>query len=156
MSTIIALHDAGIIKWINPPSMVGMARFRVEIRDDIDQSQLTDYKYRASPSKCLKSSVMPDVWKVVKVESVKGRITNWIGAIVYATKTTTPTELWKKFLATTRRSFTSRRRYRILFEFDFFRETWVPATKSGRRILDWGPLDGAFSTSNVVEALRDN
>jgi hypothetical protein len=85
---LLALKGIGVINWIDLESMLGWAHFKIELRPDVDQAEVMSLQINNMA--CLKVSTSPEVYKILKVENVKGGHTNWDGAVVYATVQTTP------------------------------------------------------------------
>jgi hypothetical protein len=142
----IALKEIGVIKWIDMPSMLGMAHFRLELNDQVDSTQLIDFR----GGKCIKFNIGPQKLTVLSVSDVKGGRTNWDGVIVLATSKAILSELYKRYQATTKGLTSSEERHRFLFRYDPFTKQWRNKTD------DRGPLNGEFYSQNVPTALKED
>jgi hypothetical protein len=148
VQTLIALKEIGIVSWTDLPGILGWAHFNIELRSDIDHSQIVEIQSRIE---CLYSSLEAGVIKVIKVENVKGGATRWDGAIVYATITIRPTELYVRYLQARQQPVTAISKSRYLYRYDPFKQTW------NLKYRDSVGIDQTnFTTSNVPDGLRED
>jgi hypothetical protein len=147
---LLALKGIGVINWIDLESMLGWAHFKIELRPDVDQAEVMSLQINNMA--CLKVSTSPEVYKILKVENVKGGHTNWDGAVVYATVQTTPTTpLYDKFVAARNIPSMASRKVRYLFKYDIFKKDW------SFRAADVAPLNAAdFNTQRVPMQLQQD
>jgi hypothetical protein len=152
MQDVLALKDAGVIKMINLPTMLGKVHFRTELSDSVDKSQLVKAVDAPNSPLCIKMSVGGVANKIVKIDNLKGGVTKWDGAVVYVSTSFQATDLYAKYL--TARKLSDRIgafKRRILYRHDPFRQpSWI------FRAADIGPIQGEFTASRVPAALQQD
>ncbi len=145
---LIAMKELEIIDWIDLESMLGMAHFRTELSAKVDRTQIV----HVNPGYvCIKSVLSASSFEILKIDGVKGGTTiNWDGAVVYATARHHFTPLMMKYREMLNEPDLSNARYRFLFRYDFFEQSWSSIA------FDWSPLRSDFTSQMVPEALRQD
>lgn len=140
----LALDKVGVLNWIDLPGILGMAHFRLTLKDTVDRAQIVEI----GSLECIRLDVGTPEFRILSITNIKGGQTRWDGAIILATHRTTLTNLFIRYLQVRNQPVLSERRIRFLIKYDPFTKAWKRVTS------DMGPLTGDFQTQNVPQALN--
>jgi hypothetical protein len=141
VASLITLKKIGVVDRIELQSVRDMAHFRIELRKDLDKTQIIEV---ANTGTCIEKYVGPITVKVIGVTNVKGGLTRWDGSIIYTKLTAQLSELYKKYRIERKESAFGDLRVRSLARYDLFTESW--------KLIDHdeAPLSNMFFTTNNV------
>jgi hypothetical protein len=150
--------ELSLINIVDVPVLIGHLHFRTELHPDVDKSKILE----PPPSTCLRftsegEKIIQTV-KIVRVESVKGGVTKWDGAIVYATLSVTNlNDLYVRYVQARKKPYAAVRKTRILFRYDPFKQAWDLNLRP-RPPLPWdvAPINAEFTTQNAPQRLMED